>query len=105
MHGRCGGGPVLGGILGDSIGFAWTAAVFGTIMVAQAAVVTTLSVVRPQTLSKAEEGGGDKDALLQRPLGRRLSESHDAVRGYRGGLAAPSADLTRLVRSSSDGSV
>ena len=99
---RCGGGPVLGGVLGDHIGFAWTAAVFGAIMVVQAAAVTTLSIVRPKSLDTAQSGAGaDKDPLLRRQIGRRMSESHDAVRGCRGGLAAPSVDLTQTLRSDS----
>lgn len=100
---RCGGGPVLGGVLGDHIGFAWTAAAFGTIMVVQAAAVTMLSIVRPQSLNAAQpaDTGVDKDPLLRRQIGRRMSESHDAVRGCRGGLAAPSVDLTQTLRSDS----
>jgi hypothetical protein len=96
---------VLGGVLGDHIGFAWTAAVFGAIMVVQAAAVTTLSMVRPQSLDMAQPDtdtdADDKDPLLRRQIGRRMSESHDAVRGCRGGLAAPSVDLTQTLRSDS----
>lgn len=96
---------MLGGILGDHIGFAWTAAAFGVIMVVQAAAVTMLSVVRPHTLAAAQsDSSGDKDPLLRRQIGRRLSESHDVVRGCRGGLAAPSVDLTQTSLNS-DGSI
>lgn len=93
---------MLGGVLGDHIGFAWTAAVFGAIMVVQAAAVTALSVVRPKLLDTAQSDiDADKDPLLRRQIGRRMSESHDAVRGCRGGLAAPSVDLTQTLRSDS----
>jgi DHA1 family multidrug resistance protein-like MFS transporter len=87
----CGAGPVVGGALRDVVGFAWTASFFGAIIVAQAVVVTILSTVRHDA-AHVSCRGSESDG--QRRYGRRMSESHDAVRGYRGGLAAPSADLT-----------
>ena len=94
---RCGGGPLLGGILTDAIGFAWTATIFGAVIAAQAIAVAFLVI----SMRRRTSGGGDElqesesDALLsERPTGRRLSFSHDAPRAMRGGLAAPSWDVT-----------
>ncbi len=95
MINRCGAGPVLGGALKDMVGFAWTATFFGAAIVTQAVVVTVLSTATHGSADATDpSAAGEKEAMHRRLLGRRMSESHDAVRGFRGGLAAPSADLT-----------
>lgn len=83
----------------DVVGFAWTASFFGAVIVVQSVVVTVLSTFSHGT-TDATAREAAKVGLL-RPFGRRMSESHDAARGYRG-LAAPSADLASY---SSDGSL
>ena len=92
---------MLGGFAADVVGFAWTAAFFGLIIFVQAAVVTGLFVFGRFTLDEKPSA-----SAVGRMNYRPLDESHDTVRGYRGGLAAPSADLTHtLARYTSDGSV